>query len=74
VTICSNVPLGRAPNLVSPVAQRRGLAQEIRHPKAVREEVFGERLDEDAIIVPDGMETGGFFGHNDLATFDPLTM
>jgi hypothetical protein len=40
----------------------------------VREEVFGERLDEDAIIVPDGMETGGFFGHNDLATFDPLTM
>jgi hypothetical protein len=39
----------------------------------MRKEVFGERLDEDAVIIPDEMETR-IFRDYDLAEFDSLTM
>jgi hypothetical protein len=45
-------------NPINTVVYGPSFAQEINDPKAVREEVFRERLDEGVIIVPDEMETG----------------
>ena len=39
----------------------------------MREEVFGERLNEDAVVIPDKMEARLFRDH-DLAEIDFLTM
>jgi hypothetical protein len=55
VTICPNISQGRSFNLVSLAAQRGGFAQEVHNPESMLEEAFWERLDEDAIIIPDKM-------------------